>query len=86
MVLKHVTRKSLDIKPSGRSSDFITPSFIFNCGFECAYCYCKRHVNEAITIAKNTGEILTAINNHAYFNDVEKPNQTHPIYTSYDIG
>ena len=26
-----VVRKALDIKPSGRSSDYITPSFIHGC-------------------------------------------------------
>jgi len=85
-MIKKVTRKTLKITESGRSSDFMTPSFIFGCGFECTYCYCKRHVNEDITIAKNTGDILTTINNHAYFTNVKKPNQTHSEYITYDIG
>jgi spore photoproduct lyase len=85
-MIKYINRKSLGILESGRSSDFITPSFIFGCGFECSYCYCKRHVNEDITIAKNTGEILTMVNNHAYFTHVDKPNQTHPTLTTNDIG
>ena len=29
---------------------------------------------------------LTAVNNHAYFTPVEKPNQTHPEFTTYDIS
>lgn len=86
-MLEKVIRKALDIKFSGRSTDYITPSFIMGCGFECSYCYCKRHKTTGISVAKNTGDILTAVNNHAYFYaDVEKPNQTHPIYISYDIG
>ena len=40
-----------------------------------------------IDIAKNIGDILTAINNHAYFYaDVEKPNQTDEYYMTYDIA
>ena len=83
---KVVKRKSLEIKVSGRSSDYITPSFIFGCGFECSYCYCKRHVTEGVTIASNTSELLDAVNSHAYFCDVEKPNQTHPSLITYDVG
>ena len=83
---KVVKRKSLEIKVSGRSSDYITPSFIFGCGFECSYCYCKRHVTEGVSIASNTSELLDAVNSHAYFCDVEKPNQTHPVLITYDVG
>jgi spore photoproduct lyase len=85
-MIKQVTRKALDIKVSSRSSDYITPSFIFGCGFECTYCYCKRHVTEGVTIASNTSELLDAVNSHAYFCDVEKPNQTHPSLITYDVG
>jgi spore photoproduct lyase len=83
---KKTTRKALEIKPSGRSTDFLTPSFIFGCGFNCSYCYCKRHKTEGVDIATNTLEILTAVDHHAWFADVEKPNQTHPKYVTYDIG
>ena len=84
---KYVTRKALDITESGRSTDYISPSFIFGCGFECAYCYCKRHVNDGISIATNTGQLLDKINAHVHFYaDVIKPNQTHSEYITYDIG
>lgn len=86
MSIKQVTRKNLDIKISGRSSDFITPSFIFGCGFECSYCYCKRHVTEGLTVAKNTSQLLDVVNSHAYFTHVDKPNQTHNQFITYDIG
>jgi spore photoproduct lyase len=47
----------------------------------------KRHKPEGLTIAKNHGEILTAINKHSYFYaDVAKPNQTHEEYITYDIS
>lgn len=31
-------------------------------------------------------DILTEINSHVFFADVEKPNQTHPEYITYDIS
>lgn len=85
-MVEQVTRKSMVIRPSGRSTDFISPSFGHGCLFECSYCYCKRHKSEGLNIATNTMEILTAINNHCAFADVQKPNQTHPEYITYDIS
>lgn len=85
-IIKKINRKSMIIRESGRSSDFITPSFGFGCLFDCNYCYMKRHKSTGLDIAKNTGDILTAINNHAMFAVVEKPNQTHPEFISYDIS
>jgi spore photoproduct lyase len=85
-MIKQVTRKSFDIKESSRSTDFLTPTFIMGCGYECLYCYCKRHKTEGVDIATNVGDILTAINDHAWFTEIEKPNQTHDTYISYDIG
>jgi len=85
-MLSKVNRKSLKIKTSGRSTDYLTPSFIFGCGFNCSYCYCKRHIHSGLTAATNIEEILTEIDHHAWFADVEKPNQTHEEYITYDIG
>jgi spore photoproduct lyase len=85
-LIEKVTRKSMIIRPSGRSTDFISPSIIYECGFQCSYCYVKRHGQQNITVAKNIGDIMTAINNHAMFTIVDKPNQTHEKYISYDIG
>ena len=79
-------RKSMMIRPSGRSTDFITPSFGFGCYYNCSYCYLKRHKPKGLDIATNTMEILTAINNHVLFVEVEKPNQTHDTFVSYDIS
>jgi spore photoproduct lyase len=86
MLLKKVTRKSMVIRPSGRSTDFISPSFGHGCFFECSYCYMKRHKPEGLTIATNTMDILTEINSHAWFADTsDKPNQTGE-YITYDIS
>jgi spore photoproduct lyase len=81
-----VTRKSMQIRPSGRSTDFIAPSFGYGCLFNCGYCYMKRHMPEGLTVSKNIEDVLTAIDHHSWFADVEKPNQTHPFFTTYDIG
>ena len=84
--IKQVTRKAMIIRASGRSTDFISPSFGHGCLYNCSYCYMKRHKPTGLTIAKNTGDILTELNNHAFFTPVNKPNQTHPTYTTYDIS
>ena len=85
-MITKVTRKSMIIRPSGRSTDFISPSFGHGCLYNCSYCYMKRHKPESLDIAANTMDILTAINNHCTFADVEKPNQTHKEYITYDIS
>lgn len=85
-MIEKVTRKSMIIRPSGRSTDFLSPTFIIGCGFECSYCYCKRNKTEGVNVATNYAQILTEISDHAWFADVEKPNQTHEEYITYDIG
>jgi len=85
-MIKKITRKSMLIRPSGRSTDFISPSFGYGCLYNCSYCYMKRHKDNGLDVATNTGDILTAVNNHAFFTPVDKPNQTHPELTTYDIS
>jgi len=85
-LVEKVTRKSMIIRPSGRSTDFISPSFIHGCAYQCTYCYMKRHKPEGWSIATNTLDILTEINSHVFFATVDKPNQTHPEYISYDLS
>jgi spore photoproduct lyase len=85
-LVEKVTRKSLKIRPSGRSTDFISPSFGHGCLYNCGYCYMKRHKPEGLSIATNPMDILTEINSHVWFADVQKPNQTHSDYITYDIS
>ena len=85
-MIKKITRKSMLIRPSGRSTDFISPSFGYGCLYNCSYCYMKRHKDSGLDVATNTGDILTAVNNHAFFTPVDKPNQTHAEFTTYDIS
>ena len=37
-ILEKVTRKTFTIRESGRSSDYITPSFGYGCLLSCSYC------------------------------------------------
>ena len=37
-LVEKVTRKSFKIRPSGRSTDFISPSFGHGCLYNCSYC------------------------------------------------
>jgi spore photoproduct lyase len=50
----------------------------------------RRHKPEGLSVAKNIGDILTAINIHAHSElmqpTFEKPNQTDPEYVTYDIS
>ncbi len=85
-MITKVIRQAMDIKPSGRSTDFISPSFGHGCLYNCSYCYMKRNKPAGLSVAQNTGDLLTAVNNHAYFTPVDKPNQTHAQYTTYDIS
>ena len=85
-LIETVTRKSMLIRPSGRSTDYISPSFGHGCLYDCAYCYMKRHKPTGLDIATNTGDILTAIDHHCWFADAVKPNQTHAEYITYDIS
>ena len=86
MKTKKVNTKTLAIRESFRSSDYISPNFIYECGLKCAYCYVKRHNHDTIRISKNNGDILTAINNHVMWLPKKTPNQTHQKYYTYDIG
>ena len=85
--IKYVNRKSMKIRKSDRSSNFITPSFGFGCLYKCRYCYMRRHMPEGLTIAKNTDDILNTIDEHV--NQLvwaKKPDQTHEVYYTYDFS
>ena len=85
-MLNKLVRKSMVIRPSGRSTDYISPSFGYGCLYNCTYCYMKRHKPEGLDVATNTMDILTEVNSHCAFADVKKPNQTHNEYITYDIS
>ena len=91
-LVKEVTRRQLKITESGRSTDFIAPSFGHGCLFNCSYCYMKRHRPTGLQIAKNVDDVLDAIGKHEenlYYSGwfaANKPNQTHLSRVTYDIG
>ena len=85
-MVKEVKRKSMVIRPSGRSTDFISPSIGFGCLYACVYCYMKRHKPEGLDVATNIEDILETIHKHSLTAEVEKPNQTHPDFITYDIS
>lgn len=85
-MIKYVKRKTMTIRESGRSTDFISPSFGYGCLYDCSYCYMKRHLAEGLSIASNPEDILTAINNHAAWLGPKTPNQTDAKYWTYDIS
>jgi spore photoproduct lyase len=79
------------IRFSGRSTDYIAPSFITGCLANCSYCYMKRYMDDNLKHNKNTNAILSAILQHRNFmavmdNQVSKPNQTDPVYYTYDVS
>ena len=85
--MKFVNRKAMIIRSSGRSSDFITPSFGFGCMYKCSYCYMRRHVPRGISIAENTEQIIETIDKHVLSQHFPKiPNQTHDYYYTYDFS
>ena len=86
-LINYTKRKALDIKYSGRSSDYITPSYIWGCLYKCVYCYMRRNKPVGISIAENYEEINNKVLIHINkLPDVKISNQTHDKYYTYDIG
>ena len=57
MVIEKVTRKSMIIRPSGRSTDFISPSFGHGCLYNCSYCVTPDTLITTPSGLKMAGEI-----------------------------
>lgn len=86
-MIDKIIRKSLGIKPSGRSSDFITPSFGHGCLYKCHYCYMRRNKRSGVTIATNLSDIFQSISKHVETLPFPKqPNQTHDTLYTYDFS
>lgn len=90
-LVKPVTRRTMNFYYSGRSSDYISPSFGYGCLADCKYCYMKRRVPKGLQYAKNVDQILSEILRHSQMDalmheDFEKPNQVHPTDIMYDIS
>jgi spore photoproduct lyase family protein len=82
-------KKSLSMRPNGRSAHFIAPSTSNGCAMACAYCYVPRRKGYAnpITVFVNIDEACRAIARHADRQGVlTQPDQIDPEYWVYDIG
>ena len=82
-------RKTMTIRPNGRSADYIAPGPSTGCAMACAYCYVPRRKGYAnpITLLVNTDAMLRAVGRHAAKLGVRtEPAQTHPTLWVYDIG
>lgn len=82
-------KKSLTVKPNGRSADFIAPSTANGCAMACAYCYVPRHkgYSNPVTVFANIDQIARAVERHATRQGIKlEPNQCDPELWVYDIG
>ena len=63
MEIKKQKTKTLITRDNGRSSDAISPNFIYGCLGGCmkSYCYVGRFNNSKLFINENTGDILSSI-------------------------
>ncbi|QEH37274.1 Spore photoproduct lyase [Aquisphaera giovannonii] len=82
-------RKTMAVRPNGRSADFIAPSYSNGCAMACAYCYVPRRKGYANPISTfvNIEEISRAIERHSSRQGAKlEPNQVDPRHWVYDIG
>lgn len=82
-------RKSLDVRPNGRSADFIAPSYANGCALACSYCYVPRRKGFANPISTfvNIDDMTDAIARHARkLGPKTEPNQVDPDLWVYDVG
>lgn len=82
-------KKGMDVRPNGRSADFIAPSSSNGCAMACAYCYVPRRKGFAnpITAFVNIDRVIAAIGRHAALQGPKtQPNQVDASQWVYDLG
>ncbi|MFC4454282.1 spore photoproduct lyase family protein [Deinococcus sonorensis] len=82
-------RKTLTMRPNGRSADFIAPGLANGCALSCAYCYVPRHKGYAnpITTFANIEDVLAALRRHAQRQGRKtEPNTVDASDWVYDLG
>src|SRR3954447_18295092 len=82
-------RKSMEVRPNGRSADYIAPSYSNGCAMACSYCYVPRRKGYANPISTfvNIDDIARAIERHAgRLGPKAEPNQVDRESWVYDIG
>jgi spore photoproduct lyase family protein len=83
------TKKTLTVRPNGRSADFIAPSHANGCAMACVYCYVPRRkgFSNPVTTFTNIEQISAAIAKHAAKQGMKlEPNQCDPDLWVYDLG
>lgn len=81
--------RTLKTRDNGRSSDAISPNFIYGCLGGCmkSYCYVGRFNTDKVYLNDNTGDILSSILKWAEPQPMPKiPNQVDDKYYCIDIG
>ena len=89
MEIKKQKTKTLITRDNGRSSDAISPNFIYGCLGGCmkSYCYVGRFNNNKVFINENTSDILSSIRDWVEPQPWPKtPNQVDDKYYCIDIG
>lgn len=89
MEIIHQNTKTLKTKPNDRSSDAVSPNFIYGCLGGCmkSYCYVGRYNSDKVYINDNTDKIFNSITNWVENQVWEKiPNQCDDKYYVIDIG
>jgi spore photoproduct lyase len=89
MEIKKQKTKTLITRDNGRSSDAISPNFIYGCLGGCmkSYCYVGRFNNDKLYINENTGNILSSLLKWAESQPMPKiPNQVDDKFYCIDIG
>ncbi|ULH18287.1 spore photoproduct lyase family protein (plasmid) [Deinococcus sp. KNUC1210] len=82
-------RKSLTLRPNGRSADFIAPGMANGCALACAYCYVPRHKGFAnpITTFANIHDVERALTSHVLAQGPKTvANSVDPSAWVYDLG
>lgn len=87
-IIKQKT-KTLITRDNGRSSDAISPNFIYGClgGCMSSYCYVGRYNHDKVYVNENITDIVTSIYDWTDKQVWPKvPNQVDPTYYTIDIG
>jgi spore photoproduct lyase family protein len=82
-------KKGMQMRPNGRSADFIAPSSSNGCAMACAYCYVGRRKGYAnpISVFVNIDDITRALARHAAkLGAKPEPNSVDPVDWVYDLG
>jgi spore photoproduct lyase family protein len=82
-------KKGMELRPNGRSADFIAPSSSNGCAMACAYCYVPRRKGFAnpVTAFVNVDRIVAVVRRHAErLGPKTRANQVDPERWVYDLG